>query len=376
MRTRSRMTPFEPMLGSRDALAASQGRLFPSDLDAVANQCDRLFQHLRGARILVTGGTGFIGRWLLETLLGADARLGLDVRVSILSRDTSAFTRRAPHLAQAVGVELLEGDIRTFPFPTRRYDHILHLAAETNTSLTNPSPETYFDVIVGGSRRLLDFAERAGTDSLLFVSSGAIYGPTARLGVPLSEDNPGGPDPTSLDSAYGEAKRCAELLTCATGAKTGFKVTIARCFAFVGPYLPLASGFAIGNFIRDALDGQPIIVRGDGRSVRTYLYAADMASWLWTIALEGSSGRAYNIGSDERVSIARLARMIGGNAKPEATVRFLGGDSPGAGGSDYTPIITRAKEELGLRVTTSLGAAIERTMMWETLRRRGCEGKQ
>ena len=243
------------MPGNDDQQAAVAGRLFPSDLDEIVRRDASVFEHLRGSRIFLTGGTGFVGRWLLETLLWANTRLELGVHVVLLTRNPDAFRRQAAHLANSVEVELIRGDIRSFDYPESKCDRVIHLAAETNTQLTNPDPEVYFDVIVGGTRRVLDFAEQTGASSVLLVSSGAVYGGQPANVERLQEEDPYGPSPTRKGSAYGEAKQCAELLTYARAERKGFEATVARCFAFVGPYLPLASGFAVGNFIRDASDG-------------------------------------------------------------------------------------------------------------------------
>lgn len=221
-------------------------------------------------------------------------------------------------------------------------------------------------MIVEGTRRVLDLAERSGAESFLLVSSGAIYGSPVGLSQGLREDDPYGPAPTARSSAYGEAKRCAEMLASARAARVGFTATLARCFALVGPYLPLDSGFAIGNFIQAALGGREIVVQGDGTPRRTYMYAADMAQWLWAIALAGSSGRAYNVGSDEVVSIADLARLVAGLVAG-VRVRVVGDANRVGAGSVYIPDIARARTELGLELSITLRTALQRTLDWQRL---------
>ena len=149
------------------------------------------------------------------------------------------------------------------------------------------------------------------------------------------------------------------------------ETAIARCFAFVGPHLPLDTGFAAGNFIRDALRGGPIQVKGDGTPRRSYLYAADLAAWLWTILVEGRPGRAYNVGSDADLSIRELADEVRKVVAPQADVTVAKQPEPGKLAERYVPDITRARTDLRLGVWISLQDAIARTVAWRGQSRLG-----
>jgi dTDP-glucose 4,6-dehydratase len=140
------------------------------------------------------------------------------------------------------------------------------------------------------------------------------------------------------------------------------ETTIARCFAFVGPHLPLDAHFAIGNFIRDAMRGEPIRVN-DGTPYRSYLYAADLAVWLWSILFKGESCHPYNVGSDQEITIADLARTVASvleahHSSPPAT------SSPEPFPSRYVPSGGRSREELGLKEWISREEAIRKTADW------------
>ena len=174
----------------------------------------------------------------------------------------------------------------------------------------------------------------------------------------IPEDYAGAPDPLNITSAGSEAKRAAEML-CALKADARLEPTVARCFSFVGPYLPLDDKFAAGNFIRDALKGGPI------RSPATVapgarIYAADLAIWLWTILLRGRAGRAYNVGSEEAITIGDLARLVG--SLTGADVRIAGAAVAGRPAGRYVPDTARARGELDLAVTVDLRESLLRTI--------------
>lgn len=169
-------------------------------------------------------------------------------------------------------------------------------------------------------------------------------------------------------SVYGESKRIAELLCSVFGRVHGLACVVARCFAFVGPYLPLDIHFAIGNFIQDCLIGRPIRIAGDGTPYRSYLYAADLAIWLWTMLLRGQPGCCYNVGSEQAVSIAELAATVAASLESRSEIRIEGKAIPGKPPERYVPQTTRAREELGLSQWIALEDAIRGTAAWHGLR--------
>ena len=337
------------------------------DLDDVLEQVGPLWQDLRAARVFITGGTGFFGCWLLETLLWANDRLGLAAEVVVLTRDPAAFEKSVPHLASHQAVTLHAGDVTAFQFPEGAVTHVIHAAVDATPPANQADRRRVVNVTIDGTRRALEFARAAGVRRFLFTSSGAVYGRQPGVLPHVPEEYEGGPDPTDLARAGAEAKRTAEML-CAVHADEGFDVTIARCFAFIGPYQPLDGKFASANFVRDALAGGPIVVSGDGTPYRSYLYGSDLAAWLWTILLRGRPGVPYNVGSEDAISVADLARRIASTPTPATDVRIDGAAKRGDGGDYYVPSTLRARQELGVTMRVGLDEAIERTMEWYAAR--------
>ena len=319
------------------------------------------WRSLQGANLFISGGTGFVGKWMLATLLAAKARLNLECSVTLLTRDPDAFRRNAQPLANAHGITLLEGDVRTFQFPTESFSHVVHAATDV---VAQASPIETFDTCVTGTRRVMDFARQCGVEDLLLVSSGAVYGRQPPELERVDETYTGAPSPTSTASAYGEGKRASEWIATTLGTDHKIRTRIARCFAFVGPYLPLDKHFAVGNFLRCALEQDDIVIEGDGTPFRTYMHAADMAAWLWAILLAGEHARAYNVGGHEVVSIAELARRVAAAVGGVGRIRILKQAQSGCPAERYVPDVTRARAELNLPEPISLDAAIARTAAW------------
>jgi nucleoside-diphosphate-sugar epimerase len=340
------------------------GNPLSADLDHILDHTRGLWEELRGGRIFITGGTGFFGCWLLESFIWANDRLGLNASALVLTRDQDAFKYKVPHLANHPSLRFHAGDISSFEFPSGSYSHIVHAAGESYARLVVQPPLKEFDTIISGTRRTLEFARECGAAKFLFTSSGAVYGRQPPGMTHIPEDYPGSPDPMDPRSAYGEGKRVAETLCALFSKQYGIEAKIARGFAFLGPYLPLDAHFAIGNFIRDGLNGGPIVITGDGTPRRSYLYASDLAIWLWTILFKGQSCRHYNVGSDESFSIEEVARLVAAQFPQKVGIEIRRRLDPSKPLEQYVPDIDKAHNDLGLEIWSSLETAVQKSIMF------------
>jgi nucleoside-diphosphate-sugar epimerase len=339
------------------------------DLNYILENNPTLWEELRGRRIFITGGTGFFGCWLLESFIAANNAFHLGAQAVVLTRSERRFRKYAPHLAGDAAIELLEGDVRNFTFPSGEFPFVIHAATESvRTSAANPlatDPSTeLLSTILEGTRRCLEFAESHGTCKFLLTSSGAIYGRQPSEMTHIPEDYRGAPDLLHSSSVYGEGKRIAEMLCSLSASRTHMECKIARCFAFVGPHLPLNAHFAIGNFIRDAMRGGPIVIQGDGTPRRSYMYAADLALWLWTMLFRAESSRPFNVGSERDLSIREVAESVASTLGPGIEIRIERTPGPGAPVQRYVPSVLAAKQCLKLTDGISLIDAIRRTAAW------------
>lgn len=332
------------------------------DLKHVLAHTEDVWRQLRGARLFITGATGFYGKWLLESIVAANDVLGSKVSATLLSRDPARFARELPRLALRTEFKWLTGETKSFSYPAGHFDYIVHLATPSAAEVGAGDTALALSALQG-THRVLQFARHCGAKRFLLASSGAVYGrqPTDLSHIP--EDYSGASDPCQRGSAYGEIKRMSELMCALT---PDVECVIARGFAFVGPYLPLTDKFAIGSFIRDALSGGPILVQGDGQTVRSYLYAADLAIWLLALIVRGQDGCAYNVGSDQSITTAELAARIA-ELTPTPVSIVIAGDADRSSiisANRYVPDIHRARHELGLNVTIDLISALKRSMVW------------
>ena len=343
---------------------------FEQDLEDIFNRSIQVWEHLRGAKLFITGGTGFIGCWLLESLLYANEKLDLDIYVTVLTRNAEGFRKKVPHISTSPTIDLLEGNVSDFTSPPGDYSHVIHAATDASADLNENNPLQMYQTVIDGTLRVLKFAVEKNTKRVLFLSSGAVYGqqPWDLLNVP--ENYLGGPNCIDPRATYAEAKRSAEMLCAIFQKQFNLKISIARIFALLGPYLSLDIHFAAGNFIRDAMEGREIVINGNGQPCRSYLYASDLTVALWHLLVKGESCKPYNVGSSEGISIKELAEKVSsviGGGDP----KVLGSEDMGWNPGRYVPSTNLIETEFNLRQTVSLEQAILRTAIWN-----GWKGKK
>ena len=357
-------TPVQPLSAAMQHDAARA--LVRADVASVVGTLSEL-QLLRGKMLLVTGGTGFLGTWFLETVAYLNEGWSEPCRVYVPTRDPEAFARKAPHLATRAEFVFERGDMRRMGLPDKRFDYIIHAAAAASPLEKARAPVEVGASIVSGAQWALELARRDRVEGCLLVSSGAVYGdqPPALERVP--EDYLGGPDLSAAYSSYAEGKRYAEVLAVAYHQTYGVPVTIARPFTAVGAYQDLHAGFAATDFVRDALHGNPISVRGDGTTVRSYCSASEYVQALWGVLLRGQAGRVYNVGSDQPISVLEFAQAVAQAVGDDIPIRIALQATPGSLPERYVPDIGRLDKELGLRPRISAEDAVKRYVAWARL---------
>ncbi len=326
-------------------------RLPQEDLALLSEQAGGDAAPWAKARVLLTGGTGFVGKHLLETLL----HLCPGITLVVPTRDPQRFRLTFPHLAQLPAVQLMDWDL-TAPAPEAllqaAFDAIVHGAIAHGPNLVNDH--------LASTRHVLALPRHAST-RLLYLSSGAAQGPQPPAFERLPETYMGPLDPELPIHAYGWAKREAEALWSDAGPHS----VVARLFAFYGPHLPLHSNYAAGNFMRDALAGGPIHIQGDGTPLRGYLYTADLTRALLHLLARGASGRTYQVGGSEGVSIRTLAEAVAGSLGDRVPVEIAQQPQPGAPPARYVPEASRLRDELDFVPKVDLATGLSRWARWQ-----------
>ncbi len=332
-----------------------------SDLEHVLNHTNDLWKEYfpSGSTIFITGGTGFFGKWLLESFIFINEKLQLNGKLIVLSRNPEKFLMQFPQFNHSA-IKFLNGDIRSFTFPEEKIDFIIHAATEPAVSLNIEQPVLMFDTIVEGTKNILELARIKKVKAILHTSSGAVYGKQPSEITHVSEEFNGSPDIYDSSAAYGEGKRVAEMLCNLYLKNYSIPSKIARCFAFAGPYLPLDGHFAVGNFIRNVADGTAIKISSDGTAFRSYMYAADLTVWLFTILFRGESCHPYNVGSEEDLSIEDVAKIIASFSDKPVDIQ-IAAKKINSKPLRYVPATLRAKQELNLQSHFNTKQTLQKT---------------
>jgi UDP-glucuronate decarboxylase len=313
------------------------------------------------ARILLTGGSGFFGFWTILLLAELHRRRIFSGEVFIITRSSDTLLKLNPTISSMPFVHVLEGCVTEIDISEVKPDHLIHFASTSATeTFNNTSQVQKLDTLYLGTKNILEQCAPS-LKKVLFASSGAAYGSTAGF-VPSQEEDYSRVISTSEDFALCIGKINAEFLIFNYSQKFDFDFSIARCFSFCGEYMPLTIHYAFGNFVSDALEGKPLVVYGDGSAVRSYMYIGDAIAWLFVLLVDPKNN-IYNVGSEEQISIQKLAELIARKAGSKVIKLDSSRPSGNFERSLYVPSTARIRADYGeLKMLTDLREVISRML--------------
>ncbi len=273
-------------------------------------KADLPWDRFAGKRILVTGASGFLPGYFVETLL-ALKDIGCGVKEVVgLVRNLPKAKHRFCHHADRKDFSLYQHDLSGPLTYDGKFDYIIHAASQASPRFYSVDPVGTILPNVLGTYHLLERARQDGCDGFLLVSSGAVYGIITGDAV-VNENAYGYLDPTLVRSCYFEAKRMSENFCVCMHHQYGVPVYIARPAHTYGPGLAPHDGRVFSDFIEDIAAKRDIIVKSDGSAKRAFCYVSDAVVGMFTVLLRGEIARPYNVGNDEAyVSIRELAETL------------------------------------------------------------------
>jgi nucleoside-diphosphate-sugar epimerase len=334
------------------------------------NNCDTSFKgvnnsldELRSQSILITGGTGFIGKWLAESVVFLNEKYDYKIKLYLLARNIELFKVNFPHFGRYKYIKLIEQDVRHISEMPADISYVIHAATSPDNREHISQPLRTIDTIYKGTNAVLEACWRLPKlIKILYISSNNIYGEAIGSPQGIDESTIGIVDCNSVSAAYSEAKRIGETICAVYKNQQRLPIIIVRPFTFIGPYQSLEKPWAINSFIRDAMLGGPIRILGNENNVRSYLYGSDMAFWLLKIASSGNSGTTYNLGGKVPVSMLELARKIANNFFEKIDIQIKSSKGLNQKLTNSMPNINRIEKDLNVKQQISLEEAILNTI--------------
>lgn len=333
-----------------------------TDIASVVQEVNDNWRFLKNKHLVITGATGFIGKWLLETVLHANGLLHLNLSITIVTRKPEHFVTQFPNLASIDGLQVIGADLTSdFIDKIKPFDYLIHAATDVQS---NASETEIFRQIILATQNVVSLIKKSGYPcKVLLLSSGAVYGKAVSAGQRFKEEQPLLAPQFMNGSGYQQGKLVSEQLWLQS-ANDLVEVSIARCFCFLGPYNPLTSQHAIGNFLHNILNGQDIEITGNGEALRSYQYISDLCIWLWSIILRGENRSIFNVGGYDAVSIKELAETVAKITNSQAKINVRGAGMKSQTIESYLPELQKAEDTLGLENTIGLNEAIKKTYDW------------
>lgn len=323
-------------------------------------------QELKNSTILITGGTGFVGKWLTEMVCYLNTEHKLNIKLYLLARDTESFRTEVPHLAKNPCVNLIQQDVRHLSELPKDINYVINAAGSPDRTEHVSKPLSTIDTFYKGTNSVLEECFRLPSlRKIIHLSSNYIYG--ILINDKIKETDMGTLDCNSINATYGEIKRMAETLCSVYVNQQHLPITIVRPFAFVGPYQKLEKPWAINNFIRDAIHGGPIKILGNGNTQRSYLYGSDLAFWLLKLLVKGKIDTVYNVGSSNSITIKDLAESVKNIVDKKLEVIERSSKEVYNQTSKAIPDTSLILKDIQVKESYSLTEALEHTINWNKL---------
>ena len=305
------------MTSSREVLPLE--RLLSEDLESICRDLDAELPRLAGKRLLITGGGGFLGYYLVQAALHWNRTRASRGIIDVTVYDN--YLRGVPAWLEALrsdkNLHLVRFDMtKPLPRDMGHFDWIIHAAGIASPIYYRQKPLECIDANIIGLRNLLDYAvaERdAGRalEGFLFYSSSEIYGDPTADAIPTPETYRGLVSCTGPRACYDESKRFGETICVTYARQFGIHVKQARPFNNYGPGLKITDGRVLPDFARNALNGQDLVMLSDGSPTRTFCYATDAITGYYKVLVRGQDGEGYNVGIERpEISMAQLATLV------------------------------------------------------------------
>lgn len=351
-----------------------------TDLDYICSQLQEEFSQMSGKRLLITGGAGFLGYYLTQSILHWNKSNSDRQPIDIVVYDN--FMRGVPAwlemLAETSSLSMKKYDvIDPLPEDMGDFQFIIHAATIASPIYYRRHPIETMDANIYGLRHLLDYCisqkeKGKPVEGFLFYSTSEIYGDPTPENIPTAETYRGNVSCTGPRACYDESKRYGETLAVNFAHQYNLPVRLARPFNNYGPGLKITDKRALPDFVRNVLAGENIILLSDGSPTRTFCYVADAIVGYYKILLHGHNGEAYNIGMDKpEISVRQLAEHVIETARDlfdyQGELVFKTSDD-----KEYLtdnpnrrcPIISKAKEHLQYKPTIQLAEGLKRSLLW------------
>ena len=302
------------------------------------------------ARIVITGGAGFLGSHLADRLL---ARGDEVIAIDNLSTGNKA---NIEHLFGVEGFTFVQHDVSNYVWVPGAVDAVLHFASPASPIDYLEMPIQTLKVGSLGTHNTLGLALDKGA-TYFIASTSEVYGDP--LVHPQTEDYWGNVNPVGPRGVYDEAKRFAEAMTMAYHRYHDLDTRIVRIFNTYGPRMRPDDGRVVSNFIVQALKGEPLTIYGDGSQTRSFCFVDDEVRGLIAL-LDSNENDPVNVGNPIEFTIGELAEIVLEITGSSSTIEMhpLPTDDP----TQRKPDITRAREILGWEPTVQLREGVERTV--------------